>query len=112
MKGIQFNKLHRYVGITLAPFLVIQTISGLFLDFGLFRRGAAGTNVEGAVHIGGYYDLLLVKAHFGPGLASDIYHILLGLAIVWMAVSGWALFLRIRRAQKRIGRSSSVGGMR
>jgi len=28
-KGIYLNKLHRYVGICIAPFLVIQTLSGL-----------------------------------------------------------------------------------
>ena len=41
MKGPVLNKAHRYVGIIIAPFMVIQVLSGLLLDFGLFRRGAA-----------------------------------------------------------------------
>jgi len=96
------NSLHRYVGILIAPFLVIQTLSGLFLDFGLFRRNA-GTGGAGAPTS---LDALLVKLHFGPGLASDTYHLLLGAGIVWMAVSGWALYLKIRRARKKLAATS------
>ena len=94
MKGPVLNKLHRYVGITMAPFLLVQTLSGLFLDFGLFRRGAQVPEPRGP------WDLLLVELHFSPGLVSDAYHLLLGAAILWMAVSGWLLYLRIRRARR------------
>ncbi len=94
MKGPFLNKLHRYVGITMAPFLLTQTVSGFFLDFGLFRRGSKAPEVRGP------WDLLLLKIHFSPGLVSDAYHLLLGAAIAWMAVSGWLLYLRIRRARR------------
>lgn len=110
MKGIYLNKLHRYVGITLAPFIVIQTMSGLLLKFGLFRRGGAGIGGVEAVPAAGVFDPFLVKAHFGPGIVNDIYHILMALAIVWMAVTGWMLFLRIRRAQRRSSRPADAGG--
>ena len=94
------NKLHRSVGIVIAPFLVIQALSGLLLDFGMFRR--AGAILEGGQSPvpGGYWNQLLVKVHFAPGLISDIYHLLLGAGICWMAVSGWILFLRLRSARK------------
>ncbi len=95
MKGPYLNKLHRYVGISMAPFLLLQAASGLFLDFGLFRRGE-GVQPEAR----GWGDLLLVKLHFAPGVVSDAYHLLLGAAIAWMAVTGWLLYLRIRRARK------------
>lgn len=97
------NSLHRHVGIVIAPFLVIQTVSGLFLDFGLFRRNA-GTEGVGAPTL---LDRLLIKLHFGPGLANDAYHLLLGAGIVWMAVSGWALYLKIRRARKKLAAARS-----
>ena len=109
MKGIHLNKLHRYVGITLAPFLIIQTLSGLFLKFGLFRRGGHAAE-GGAVSATGFFDPILVKAHFGQGFVNDIYHIILGLAIAWMVVSGWILFLRIRRVQRRTSRPAGSGG--
>jgi uncharacterized iron-regulated membrane protein len=101
MNRLIVNKLHRYVGIVIAPFLVIQTLSGLLLEYGLFRR--AGALLEGGQSpvSGGHWNPLLVKIHFGPGLASDIYHLLLGAGICWMAISGWVLFLRLRRARKR-----------
>jgi uncharacterized iron-regulated membrane protein len=95
MKGPYLNRLHRYVGISMAPFLLLQTLSGLFLDFGLFRRGQE----EPQPAARGWWDLFLVKLHFAPGLVSDAYHLLLGAAIFWMAISGWLLYLRIRRVR-------------
>lgn len=111
MKGIILNKLHRYVGITLAPFLVIQTLSGLFLDFGLFRKSGPSPVETVSARTRGLFDSLLVKIHFGAGFVSDCYHILLGLAITWMAVTGWLLYLRIRRAQRRSA-GAAVQGVR
>lgn len=109
MKGIQLNKLHRYVGITLAPFLVIQALSGILLKYGLFGRGVGG-EMGRVLSPPGRFDHLLVKIHFGPGLVNEIYHVLVALAILWMAVTGWLLFMRIRKAQKRMTRTHAAGG--
>jgi hypothetical protein len=109
MKAVILNKLHRYVGITLAPFLLLQTLSGLFLEFGLFRKSAPSP-LEKATGINrGLFDTFLVKVHFGDGFASDCYHILLGLAITWMAVTGWMPYLRIWRAQRRSAGAAAQG---
>ncbi len=99
MKGPLLNKAHRYVGTAIAPFMILQVLSGLFLDFGLFRRGEAVPGGAAAARAG--WDLFLVNAHFGPGLLSDFYHILLGCGIIWMACSGWFLYLRIRRLRHK-----------
>ena len=101
MKAPSLNKLHRYVGITIAPFLVIQTLSGLLLDIGMFRRGRSVPGGTAATNE--WWDLFLTKAHFGPGLLNDTYHILLACGIVWMACSGWLLYLRNRRAHRQGG---------
>ena len=101
MKAPPLNKLHRYVGISIAPFIVIQAVTGLLLDFGLFRRNHP--TIEGAVARSGW-DLFLLKMHFGPGLVNDTYHILLGIGIVWMAWSGWLLYLRMRRVRRQAAR--------
>jgi len=93
---MSINRLHRYVGIVIAPFLVIQTISGLLLSFGMFRR-ANGVNPASW----GIWDRLLVRAHFGPDLLSDICHVLLSAGIIWMAATGWILYLRIRKFQNK-----------
>ena len=112
MKAIYLNKLHRYVGICIAPFIVIQTFSGLLLDFGLFRRSRSGPGVEDASHARNVADSLLVKIHFGPGLLNDCYHLLLGLGVLWMAVTGWMLYLRIRKMQKKSMTVISPGGVK
>ena len=111
MKGIYLNKLHRNVGICIAPFIVIQTVSGLLLDFGLFRRGSFGPGVEEASHARNVVETLLVKIHFGPGLLNDCYHLLLGLGVLWMAVTGWMLYLRIRKMRKKSMTVVSPGGV-
>lgn len=104
MKPVTLNSLHRYVGIVTAPLLIIQTLSGLFLNFGLFRRTGGGTSQPGTL-----LDALLVKLHFGPGLMGDTYHLLLGAAILWMAVSGWLLYLRGRRARRKLAANAKQG---
>ncbi|WP_298431892.1 hypothetical protein [Geobacter sp.] len=107
MKPITFNTLHRYVGIVTAPMLVVQTLSGLFLDFGLFRRGEGPMPGRAVTGI----EALLVKLHFGPGLIDDAYHLLLGAGILWMAVSGWLLYLRGRRARRRLAANAKNRGI-
>jgi uncharacterized iron-regulated membrane protein len=112
MKAIYLNKLHRYVGICIAPFIVIQTFSGLLLDFGFFRRSRSGSGVEEASHARNVADSLLVKIHFGPGLLNDCYHLLLGLGVLWMAVTGWMLYLRIIKMRKKSMTVVSPGGVK
>ena len=99
MKGPLLNRLHRYLGITVAPLLVIQTASGLLLDFGPIRRALLAP-AELPPAPPGPLDRFLTAVHFGPGLANDAYHLLLGGGIVWMALSGWLLYLRGRKARR------------
>lgn len=96
MKEIRLYKLHRYVGIVIAPFLVIQTVSGLLLGFGYFRQPGAAMGDRGAPILPRGWDDILVKIHFEPGWLGDAYHLLLGLGIIWMALSGWIMYLRAR----------------
>jgi uncharacterized iron-regulated membrane protein len=110
LKRIRLNTLHRYVGIVLAPFLVIQTLSGLLLDFGPFRRGGSFLGGEQSPVWSGALSRLMVNIHFGPGLLSDAYHLLLGTAIFWMAVTGWMLYLRIRRARRNLATNNRGNG--
>ncbi len=101
MKKIRLNILHRYVGICIAPFIVLQALSGLLLNFGMFRKGSAATVGQHGPAASSIWDLLLIKVHFGSGLLNDAYHLLLGAGIIWMAVTGWILYLRIRRMLRK-----------
>ena len=100
MKAQLLHKLHRYVGIVIAPLLVIQTASGLLLGFGFFRRPGAAMNERGVLILPGSWDDILVKVHFEAGWAGDACHLLLGVGIVWMALSGWVIYLQGRRREK------------
>jgi len=111
LKRIRLNALHRYVGTVLAPFLLIQTLSGLLLDFGPFRRGGGFLAGEQSPVWNGDLSRFMAKIHFGPGLLSDAYHLLLGAAIFWMAVTGWMLYLRIRRARRNLAANNRGGGI-
>ena len=101
MEPPTLNKLHRRVGIIIAPCLVIQTLSGLLLSFGVFREGGRTVKLRHFLESRGNWNGVLVNTHFGPGLLSDAYHLLLVGGIIWMAVSGWMLYLRGRRARQR-----------
>ncbi len=103
-KRLRLNLVHRYVGIVIAPFLVIQTLSGLLLDFGPFQRSGLFIGEEQSLVWRWFSVQLMSRIHFGPGLINDIYHILLGAGIVWMGVSGWLLFLKGRRARRNLAK--------
>ena len=110
MKGPFLNRVHRYVGIVIAPFLVVQTLSGLLLNFGMFRRSGSTLTDRGLPMVYEGFERLLAKAHFGPGLVDDLYHLLLGIGTVWMALSGWLLFLRGRRLRRSAAAAHAAGG--
>ncbi len=99
MKGPLLNKVHRHVGIMAAPFMIIQTVSGLLLSFGPFRRALLSPS-DNLTAPSGPLDRFLTVTHFGPGLLNDAYHVLLGASFFWMALSGWLLYLRGRRARR------------
>lgn len=102
MKPITLNSLHRYVGIVIAPLLVVQTVTGLLLGFGLFRRAAPPPGGGRPPVAEGSWDAILMKIHFGPGIIGDTFHLLLGAGVIWMAISGWLLYLRVRRSRKKL----------
>jgi uncharacterized iron-regulated membrane protein len=101
MKNFRLNTLHRYIGIAIAPFMVIQTLSGVLLAFGLFRGDSTGEKIGRYLVSHGLWDQTLVNAHFGPGMLDDTYHLILGAGIIWMAISGWVLYMRGRRARRK-----------
>lgn len=109
MKGIHLNKLHRYVGIAIAPFMAIQTLTGLLLSFGPFRRDGSVLTGQDLPVIHNRLDDIFVKTHFGPGIINDSYHLLLGAGIIWMALSGWMLYLRGRRLRNKTVNNNAAG---
>lgn len=112
MKERDLIKWHRNVGIVLAPLLVLQAISGVFLSaewlLGYHQRvcEVIRGNVPSLIWL---WDKLLVEIHYGLGIPGAIEHIVLGIGLVWVTVSGFMMFLNTRARKKRLkgGKDSS-----
>ena len=105
MKEPDLRKLHRIVGVTIAPLLMLQVLSGLFISgdwlMGIHRR--AGEAIEEAFSpLLQFWDMMLVEIHYGPGLGGAIYHIVLGIASLWVVASGFVIFLKVRARQRKL----------
>jgi hypothetical protein len=85
------RRYHRSAGIILAVFIIIQAFSGIILSL---------------KHFFGFYILdtvfwnLTTGIHYRFGVLADIYRVLLGIGLLWMAVSGVMIWNRIRLRNK------------
>jgi len=112
MKERDLIKWHRNVGIVLAPLLVLQGISGVFLSadwlLGYHQRVSEviRANVPPLIWL---WDKILLEIHYGLGIPGAIEHIVLGIGLVWITVSGFMMFLNTRARKKRLkgGKDSS-----
>ncbi len=99
------RNLHRYAGLLFAPFIFLQTISGLVLTFGVFRQVDETLADAAPEAVSSTWNVLILGMHYGPGTIGWIYHSLIGLALLWLIVSGvwmWTdSFLRKKRAEKQ-----------
>jgi hypothetical protein len=97
MRESTLRRVHGRVGVLLALFIVVQSVSGIALGWRLAGRsgvlewfagpGSFLQKSEGTLR-------LIHSGSHGPGL---LYNLLLGLGLVWMAVSGTIIYLRSRR---------------
>jgi len=102
MKEPTLRKWHRNIGAFIAPLVLIQALSGLFLSFewlsGLHTM--AGRLLPEASPLVRFWDWVAMGVHYGGGKAGAIYHALLGLGLIWLASSGLWIFIRIRARMK------------
>jgi hypothetical protein len=88
MNEAYLRKWHRRLGIGLALFIFLQTLSGLILNLEDLFDIAAVTRWSSILHRGG-------------GEFGTVYRSLLGLGLLGMAVTGSLIFQKIRqRTQK------------
>jgi uncharacterized iron-regulated membrane protein len=103
MRESEWRKWHRKAGIILAPLLILQAVSGLFLSIdwllGIHHRG--GEIITELPPLLRLWDFILVEIHYGFGVPGALYHILLGIGLVWLAFSGFIIYLRVRSRLKR-----------
>ena len=105
MKEPDLRKLHRITGVAVAPLLVLQVLSGILISvdwlMGIHTR--AGEAIEETFSpLLKLWDMILVDVHYGPGTGGAIYHIVLGIASLWVVASGFVIFLKIRARQRKL----------
>ena len=104
MKEPDLRKLHRIAGVAAAPLLTLQVLSGIFIsvDWLMGIHSRAGEAIkETYPPLLKLWDMMLVDMHYGPGTGGAIYHIVLGIASLWVVASGFVIYLRIRARQKK-----------
>ena len=88
---------HRRVALTLAPFLLLQALSGVLLSLGLTRRLTELIEQATPLELTGAWTVLLARVHFGRGWLGDLYHGLLFVAICWVVVTGVWIWVDLTR---------------
>ena len=103
MKEPTLRKWHRYTGIGLAPLILLQAVSGLFLSFEWLTglHTSAGQLMPDAPPFIQFWDWVLVGIHYGGGFTGALYHTLLGIGLIGLASSGIWIFLMIRARGKK-----------
>lgn len=104
MKELDLRKVHRLMGIVIAPLIILQALSGVLLSvdwlLGIHRR-AGDAIKENIPRLLVLWDMILVDIHYGMGVGGAFYHILLGVAAIGVAASGLMIFLKVRARQKK-----------
>lgn len=97
------RKWHRNAGVVLAPLVLLQALSGLFLSLEWLAglHTAAGQLLPGASPLVRFWDWVFVGVHYGGGRPGAVYHALVGVGLVWLAGSGALIYLKIRARLKR-----------
>ncbi len=103
MKEPTLRKWHRYTGIGLAPLILLQAVSGLFLSFEWLTglHTSAGQLMPDAPPFIQFWDWVLVGIHYGGGFTGALYHTLLGIGLIGLASSGIWIFFKIRARTKK-----------
>ena len=87
MKEAVLRKWHRTAGVIFALFIFLQVLTGIVLS------------VEDL--LGEYWGGIIHDVHYGYAYIGIVYRIILGIGLVWMVVSGWMIYMKIRRRMKQ-----------
>lgn len=108
MKEVDIRKWHRIIGIIVAIFIILQAGSGFILSLGglPIPRTHAYEETYGAEYADEEGDSLwhdaLEFVHLGGGVFGAVYRIVVGMALLMMAVTGGMIFFKVRvRSKKR-----------
>jgi hypothetical protein len=89
MKEKDLRRFHRVIGIPFAFFIVLQAASGIMLSLDFL--------------FGGEFTSFASQIHYRLGVFGDIYRVVLGAGLLWMALSGFMIWRKIRSRTKGTG---------
>lgn len=95
------RRWHRRGGILLAPFLLLQTVSGLILTYGVFRQITETLSEQAPAPVKTAWNVIMAKMHYGPGLIGWLYHSLIGLGLIWLIYSGIWIWVDLVRKKNQ-----------
>lgn len=114
MKEPTLRKWHRWIGIIIVPFLLLQGGTGFLISLSSMvgstkshahtNKPEKSFNQKEAADTEGSHDLdeegaaghgVLAFIHHNEGFFWDFYRVLLGLGVIWMVISGSILFFRV-----------------
>jgi hypothetical protein len=107
VKEINLRKWHRSTGIVLALFIILQAGTGLIFSLGDLIGPDTDEDSGSATNPGSNHETAsgledsLKLIHFGGETVGGVYRILLGIGIVYMAVSGSIIYFKIRSRSKQ-----------
>lgn len=107
MKAVDIRIWHRRIGIIVALFLILQAGSGLLIGLGALNPSQSHAHSEPAVSSGGHEEAespwheALEFIHHGAGTAGTLHRIIIGIGILWMAISGGLIFFQTRARSKK-----------
>jgi len=107
MKEVDLRRWHRRFGIILALFIILQAGSGLVITLGDLSPSQSHAHSKAAVAATvpdeeeAFWEEALAFIHHGAGPAGTLYRIIVGVGILWMAVSGGLIFFQISARSKK-----------
>ena len=107
MQEVNLRKWHRRIGIILTLFIILQAGSGLLISLGDLNPSQSHAHTETAVTSGGdeeeesSWHEALEFIHHGADPALTFYRVIVGVGILWMAISGGLIFFQARARSKR-----------
>ena len=112
MQEPTLRQWHRYVGIIVGAFIMLQAASGLFLSIewmlGFHHKVGAIIETADIPQVLVFWDWLFVNVHYGGGKIGAIYHTAVGAGLLWLAASGFAIHHRVRQRLKRHGKKNAT----
>ncbi|MFH1501843.1 MAG: hypothetical protein ABIG03_02220 [Candidatus Eisenbacteria bacterium] len=112
VKETTLRRWHRVAGIFLALLIVVQAVSGLVIAFNAsfrFHHDVSALLDARDAHALHYaWDYVFMDIHYGGGVAGAIYHIAVGVGLVWIVWTGALIYFRgVRRSRQARRRAAA-----